>query len=72
MAPSYSITPTCKYGHGAWNFVNDNGSTDQWALHSSGRAVRDLDYQVRAFVCGTCGYVELFDFDPMGTVKRGG
>ena len=56
-----TVTPECRYGHGRLVQAEDR----RWSLVSIEN--QPLAFTVKVFVCHTCGYMELFDDDPVAT-----
>jgi len=61
-----TITPECRYGHGRLREVTSHGG--RWALSSP--AYEPVTFVVKIWACSTCGYIELFDDDPLATTRQ--
>jgi hypothetical protein len=65
--PHQRVVPICKYEHGPLVRVNVVNKPTEWGLVYASVPPVNVVFNLEAFVCPTCGYVELFDSNPEST-----
>jgi hypothetical protein len=61
MAERLKITPTCRYGHGTLELINEHG--DKFFHIEPRKQPSPYTYVVALYKCPVCSYLELHDSD---------